>query len=321
MEEKIQVLIEHFDRSSREYELGKQEVVSLSLDELETLLNEIPISERNQISPARVITKEIIIVRIEENLCSYKFNYQGRFELWSKIFSRRDHTFNIDEFARNFENLKKEIDRKIRQKKRSNVLDVICFNLISFLIIPYIIISIMKFMATNIYSALLLIWALTIIVINLCYSLFHITHQIRPVEYSFPIKGDFETVDVSGVVNYFGQFFIFSIVTIIIYNENPQRIIEFYRFIVFYLIFIGIVFSVCSGRDYYKNKKRRKSVIQFLYGFIQEEENLSWDKKHYFFHLITEVENKKIIKFGFFPQLIVSLSYISSLIPFFLYIF
>ena len=76
MEENFKVLIENYNLEKKSYELGKQEVLGLNSAQLKTLLKEIPVLDSEAFLPIQIVTENLILRKLSNDLYFYDDNHQ-----------------------------------------------------------------------------------------------------------------------------------------------------------------------------------------------------------------------------------------------------
>ncbi len=319
MSEVIQVLIVNYNKKAKNYELGRQEILEMSLDEFKKLIQEIPESTKyhEQFQP-RIITEDYIFIKEREDTFQYKYNYKK----WLFIIEGKwkFKQFKIEELQNGFMNWEKE-RKSLRFTSRAKALlnrYMLLFTMLMFLII--LITEFPSFYAkfgNNIYFWVLYLWifglTLYIIIINFK-SGGKRSFQKIPLKYSLPIVNIFETTDISSI-----SVWIFDMLgtTVLFITLFPEYLSDFLVLIVV-AILIVLFFMILVVQEYMSVKKIKLSSIQFLHDFLQREESLTGESKQYYLQLILELEKKPIFKLNTLSKSLVVLTIIISLIPYLL---
>ena len=255
---KLEILIENFNIITNRYELGIQQICKSSIEGLENLLKLIPsIKDKITIIPVRIITKDFIFIRFDEEHYIYEHNYiYSYFEAPNTPLIKRN-SFKIDEFE------------SILKKPKKKRISIIFSSIFQKIWLAYPIINIIAFISIifdefgksvkNLIIISFMLW----LIIFCCYSFIFGLKKIRimnkkpqkvVVKYDFPFLSLFETLDVSEFIVLIGQ------IILIVFNQLYGEQMDILNIIVLSSTIISLTIYLSDFNSNYKRNKILKSV-------------------------------------------------------------
>ncbi|MFX1499133.1 MAG: hypothetical protein ACFFBH_16575 [Promethearchaeota archaeon] len=260
-EKKVKILIENYNRKTRTNELGKQEVVFLTLDELKSLLheiNEIPITKNyfyedfedyypnivqeyliDPIKDAlsldrleylstqiRIITKDFIIVRDGDDSFKY-FKKSSKLMIFQEPYSP-SRSFKLEEFTEfSFEFEKKRLLHIFIKYVIPFIFPTLLFLFLYFILVLYMGMYTYAQRSVNLFFIIFWIWLIFLTFINLIYSI-NLRFEKQEVDYTTPLLNQFKPYNLSKFIT----FVISCLGTIYLF--------------IYYIVILGILIGIAS---------------------------------------------------------------------------
>jgi hypothetical protein len=96
-ENKTEILIKNWNYEKEVIELGRNEILNLSIEEIHGLLLDIPSLEKNNLIPVLVVTNDFIIRKIDKENIEFAYNYK-LVNLGTRSITRTTIPLEIDLF-------------------------------------------------------------------------------------------------------------------------------------------------------------------------------------------------------------------------------
>ena len=303
MSDPIKILIENYDNKKKEYVLGKQVICEVSIDELMQILTDLPFTN-NSFTP-RVITSYYIFHKkrqMSEEI-SYKYNKRS-------TFVRRDigRSVSIERVGR----LMRSLKGTFSYKTFSYYMEL--FYAIVFLI-SHLMLMIQYFTEyVNIIYFITSIWALSLSLFYVIYSINQVRSQNIQINYTYPFKNYFKPEDITGTILFFLNYELIPILLLLhprlLENLGIVLSIGFFILLLIFPFFqIHILF-----RLYRKKKKKKETLLQDLYHLL---ESLEQEQKLLLYQFAAKAEEQKTITVKLLYEFLGFFSLILSLIPLF----
>ncbi len=315
--------MENFNVETKKYELGKQQMIDASFQEIKDLLTQIPPLKDNLGSiPVRIVSKEYIFSKLDDSNYYFESNYYFSFFItppWNTM-TGRGFWFKIEDF-----------DKIVYRSKKSKVVKItnIIFRLIDrfWLIIPIlnililvrIILAEINKVEANFIIISFMFWLIAFCVYSIIYGInkfkkFRKNPQNILIRYDFPLLDFFNTLDASEFTIITGQIALIMFTGF--YNAN------FSLSDIFYYSSVSIIL-IPNTYDFIKNYKRNKNlkeVFQQLL-FYKIHSDLKPSEKQYYLQLAVLFKNKPLISVEKVPKLFTLLSVLLTFIPIVTYFF
>lgn len=315
---KLEILIENFNINTNKYELGIQQICKSSIEDLENLLKLIPsITDKVTIIPVRIITKDFIFIRFDEDHYISEYNYiYSYFEAPNSPLIKRN-SFKIDELG------------SILKKPKKKRISIIFSSIFQKIWLTYPIINIIAFISIvfdefgksvkNLIIISFMLW----LIIFCCYSFIFGLKKIRimnekpqkvVVKYDFPFLSLFETLDASEFIVLIGQ------IILIVFNQLYDVQINIANIVVLSSIVISLTIYLCDFNSNYKRNKLLKSVsLSQMFSKLYSE--IETGEKQYYFQMTTLFKNKPLVSVDKMPKFLTLFSIFLTFIPILTYFF
>ena len=315
--------MENFNTDTKEYELGKQQMLNASIQEIKVLLTQIPSRKDNlDLIPARIVSKEHIFSKFDDSYYHYEDNYSFSLFISTSLYTDRvrGHKFKIEDF-----------DNIVTKSKKSKVVNIT--NYISYgldrlwLLLPiaiiYVLVKIIlaeiKKEDANLIIMPFMFWLIAFCVYSIIYSIkkfkkFRKNPQKVLIRYDFPLFDFFNTLDASEFIIITGQFALFFFASF--YNAN----FSLSEIIYYSCVSITLISNTYSFiKNYKRNKNFKEFFQQILLRKIHSEVKPS--EKQYYLQLAVLLKNKPLISVEKIPKFFTLLSVLLTFIPIVTYFF
>lgn len=325
MENKIEILIKYYNMEEKRYDLSYQKILSLTINELKDLVNELPPS--NYILPISLKSESFNLVKLENDEIKYSF-YDKNFKI------EKEKKIKISKFIDILKIVQKD-PKKISleedvylQKQKSKKYDL----LYGETIIPILWALLFLFSLIGLYGSALDLFKeaytlfnhlifIIFISIAFIYCLYPISDLIkrrkkRKIFYEIIAIDDFKSYDISKhlfrLLSIIGLAYAICFATIIIVNL-AANIIAF--------LLISTIFgspSIYSIIANYNNNKRHKIKIINLLKVYQFEKSNTFEEKLYYLKNLIEINKIKPVQIKYIPIIITAIPFVLSFFtPFF----
>lgn len=311
----FRVLIQNYNLSTGKFEVENNSILNYNLEQIISLLKEMPVQEENEFFKIRIITDEIIIQKDDNVYCTYSYNNKNSYAIYN---------VEIENINKAFENWEKEKENIKKNVKKEVFLLLIlgicpCINLI--------IISEIFLKAINeIFLFSILIWLFSLTIISLFYSIGSLLRDILkskqeiPIKYSIPFISTIRTFDASNLIIIASQM-LYLYIFVIIHNIGLVKISFISYFTInivpfsllllsYFLLFIAFISVILSNS--YELKKVKNLILQVVNERIHNEKE--WNAKLYYFNIASNLEKRHVIVAGFIPKLSTSLTLLFTLL-------
>ena len=295
--ETIKVLIENYNRKSKRYELGKQEICDITANELRNLLIDFP-CDNNKI-PAKVITDSYIFSKTSKNTFMYQYNHRNSILYFYNPLYRKQHKFKL-----------KYLDTILNQPKLSSYEKFIyvfqyiyCFGGFMFPILNIIILGkffIIEIQKNILYKInnLLVIAFFSWLLIFCLYSLYYFINEVINLknnpqkiktEYCIPILNNFEIFDLSGAIIFLSNFSFVLIIQLYSTFLDIIILLTLYLFILSLACFF--LYSILR-----ENNTLKEKYLKYLYKEIQNADKFNYRLFLYNFTVLIKTRPKYNLK-------------------------
>lgn len=318
MKNSIEILIKNYDRINKKYFLGKQEIITINYQELVDLLKELPFNSEKIAIPIQIITHDLIIEKKDETHFTFEYN---------KPFPHN----NICLLKKNFElNKFKEIfndkEYKVVEYLKSFIYVFILYWFWSYFVLANnqsIFILIGQNFGTMTINFFLL-WLLLVSIVGSWYFIYDFALKPIKLKYKIPLKyskpSDYilKKNELNHFILFTGQLFYFFLLYYLYFADANLIIVED-RLIAFFVILIpaciiAIHYLAISAKLLISNYKIKKKLLAFSYALLQNL-NVQKEEQELNLKIVNDIENSKIITFGFIPKIIGFLILILAIIP------
>ncbi len=317
MNSSIEVLIENYNIKSNEYQFGRQELIKISMEELKDILNSLPEYNKEKIISIRIITKSLILYKLDNEKGAYQYNYSF------SLFSTTNYLFRIYEIIPfKLEDVDK-VFQKVNLSKFKSLLKTIgkVFDLI-WIVIPILnLINLISFIVIaidfdNFNSNILFfyIWLVLFCIYSIFYSIQKLIKMRKKfqkikIDYSFPFINTFETLDASEIVIILGQYFILG------FNSLSGSNFNLFDYLFYFIVLPFILLTTLNDfNKYYKHNKRiKEAYLEVIYHKMQEVKDLIL--KNYYLQISIHLKSKPLISIEKIPKFFTFLSIFITFIP------
>jgi len=315
--------VENFNAETKKYELGKQQMLNASFQEIKVLLTQIPsIKDSLGLIPARIVSKEHIFSKSNDSYYYFEYNYSFSLLIAPTLYTDRirGHTFKIEDFD-------KIVTRPKKSKgvKTTNIIFYVlnrlwlAFPILSIITLSKVILAEIKKGEVNFIIMSFMFWLIAFCVYSIIFSInkfikFHKNPQKILIRYDFPLLNFFNTLDASEFTIITGQ------IAIILFTGFYDANISLWDIIYYSGISISLISSTCSFIKNYKRNKNLKEVFQQLL-LLKIHSDLKPSEKQYYLQLAVLFKNKPLISVEKVPKLFTLLSVLLTFIPIVTYFF
>jgi len=315
--------VENFNTETKKYEIGKQQILDASFQEIKDLLTQIPSRKDNlDLIPARIVSKEHIFSKFDDSYYYFEDNYSFSLFISSSLYTNRVRglKFKMEDFDKIVTRSKKSKAVKIRNIISYTVDRLwLLFPIVNILFLVNIISAEIKKVDANLIIIFFLSWLIafcgyTIIFCINKFKKFRKNPQKILIKFDFPLLDFFTTLDASEFTIIIGQIFLYLFA--VFYDAN------FSLFEIFYysIVPISLIPNSQSFIKKYKRNKNLKEVFQqVLLRKIHSE--LKPREKQYYLQLAVLFKNKPLISAEKIPKLFTLLSVLLTFIPVVTYFF
>jgi len=314
---KIKIIVENFNTKTKKYELGRQEILLASNQEIKDLLTHIPSIEaiKNSI-PTRIVSEKFIFQKLNDDLYNYEDNYPVSFFIWTPLYTTtgRGFPFKLEDFDNIVKKFKISQFSKI-YNKFSRFLDLIwvLFPLLNIAAMLNIITAEIKKGDSNLLILSFMLWLIGFCVYSLIYSIkkyikIHKKPQKILIRYDFPLLEYFNTLDTSEFTIVLGQIALLLFTDF--YNADfPLTQILIYTGAAMLLMLNTYNFF----KSYNRNKSIKEDTQQLLLRNIHSKLNPS--EKQYNLQLAVLLKNKPLISVEKVPKFFTLFSVLLTFFP------
>jgi len=314
------VLIENYDRNSKQYVLGHQEICHIIAEELKQILEHIQETPniKNKFPP-RVVTSNYIFY-IKDREIWYRENCRVT------VFGIPMEPYDLDKLdLNNISNLKdlfyffktKFYTSKGKVSPRfARYLDYLLFPILYVLSFSSVTIRSMFETHTSVYY-IILIWGDLLAIVSLPYFIYIFINKNKeiPIRYSYPFKNYFLPLNLSYLIIFFTFYELLIILGFLGYGTLQEgEDIMLFIFVLIIALGVGLYGSFSFIHRYFNMKKGKEDRLHNLYQLIQ---SFSIEQKIYLSQFVAKAEDSKIITTGILPKVIVLFTLLISIIPLF----
>ncbi|MFX1499134.1 MAG: hypothetical protein ACFFBH_16580 [Promethearchaeota archaeon] len=319
-----QYFIENYNSKTNEYELGRQEIKSLSFEDFKALLKKVPVNSPIPDLPICFINSDSIIKRKVENQNPEKHYWHIRYRAHKKIFLKvPEITLEIEDITE--DNLLRTYwdDLKFLEKIKSALKISSLFFYPLLTIASYVIILLWYYNSLNLFFLILWSWLVGLCLFDIAICIYelreNVTNNSSFGEFSIPILSNFKIYDLSQLfiraTESYGAFMFLLSVLI-----TPELRITFFglkMITYFILIVILTIFFITTCylilHRYLKNRKEKRNLLHQLNNYNQKVSN--WNLRQYYLKFIIELRNTPIVSIGFFSKILMILTFFLASVP------
>lgn len=316
----IEVLIENYNRKLKKYILGKQEIVDLSIEQFETLLEDIHGKSHLEDFPIKIVA----LIHDDKQYEIKPLKSPQKYEIQSKRYinqwypMKKEATINE---IRNFWSKGVGFNLKVKQKLKAYLKMSIGFYYSIVALFAYSFIYLINLHSLYLYFLIFWNWLVFLSITDIFISILHLRWTSKEeLMYFTPIVSHYQPYNLS-------RFFIRATIScsafilIVIAIIDPGLRIQFlnlfpliqYLLPVLTLILI-FVSSYTESLKYQEYKKLRNEKLRALTNFIHSEYPKE-NSKQFYLQFLIEAKNKPKIKIGYFSKFITVLTFIMATLP------
>ena len=315
--------MENFNAETKKYELGKQQILDASFQEIKDLLTHFPSRKDNiDLIPARIVSKEHIFSKFDDSNYYLEDNYSFSLFISPPLYINRvrGHKLKIEDFDKIATRSKKS-----RFFKISNIIIYIydkiwlMFPITNIFAFVKIISAEIKKGDSNLIIISFMFWLIAFCVYSIVFSIykfekFRKNPQKIIIRLDFPLLDFFNTLDASEFTIITGQIALFLFTCF----YDPSFSLSEKYFFSFVLIFL--ILNTYNFIKNYKWNKILKDVYQRLL-FYKIHSDLKPSEKQYYLQLAVLFKDKPLISVEKIPKFFTLLSVLLTFIPIVTYFF
>ena len=319
----IKILVENFNSKAEKYELGKQEIIFTSIQEIERILTQIPsIKETKNSIPARIVSEHFIFLKFDDSSYYYEPNLSFSLFIVNSQFASIEggFLFKIEDFH--------DIITKSKRSKFDKLDKVVgyvgdklwlVFPITNTIALVRIILNEISKSVANLIIMSFMFWLISFCIYSVIYGIkifkkFRNNPQKIMISYDIPLLDFFTTLDASEFIIIAGQ------IALIIFADFYEA-----KFTIFDLIYYGFIFislySKIAGfsKTYKRNRALKESNVQLILYKMQTELNSS--EKQYLLYIASLFKSKPLISVKKIPKFFSVFSILLTFIPIITYFF
>ena len=317
MKKLIEVLIKNYDRITKKYFFGKQEIININFQELVVLLKDLPFNSEKFPVPVQIITHDLIIKRLNEDFYTYEYN-----RLFPYNISLSKKKFKLNEFNKIFNNKKPKLVEYLK----------------SYVYVGFIYILWIYFVSANSNSIFILIgqnfgtmtinsFLLWLLLVSIGGSLYFIYDSIIklsrqnnkiPLKYSKPSDYIVKKNDLNHFFLFTGQLFYFFLLYYLYFaHANLVLVEEKLNTFLMFLIpgsIIAVHYLAIAVKLFVSNSKIKNKVLAFSYALLQNI-NVQRAEQELNLKIVIDIENSRNFTFGFVAKILGSLALLLAILP------
>ena len=319
----FKILIENFNSKTEMYELGKQEIVSASIQEIEGYLKRIPSMKETITSiPVRIVSEDFIFLKFDDSHYYYETNLSLSLFIMDSQFAQMEKgfLFKIEDFHNIITKSKKS-----KFDKLDNVVGIVgdklwlVFPITNTIALIRIILNEISKSVANLIIMSFMFWLISFCFYSFIYGImkfkkFHSNPQKIIIQYDRPLLNSFNTLDASEFI------IIASQIALILFVDIYKITFTFLDLIYYSCIIISSFSKIASFRKAYKrNKAFKETNIQILLYKVHTESNSS--EKQYLLYIASLLKDKPLLSVEKIPKFVSLFSILLTFIPIITYFF